>query len=98
MKIFTHQYDSSGFNCYVGSRTYCDSYVWTRQSWCVVHTIVSHRDLLAAHLKALYSGSLIGGKNFRPGKWVLEANFGPSDISGVTTRRQRWPLAALCPL
>src|SRR5712691_7638992 len=36
-RIATHEDDSGGLNRYVGSRTYCDSYICSRQCWCVIH-------------------------------------------------------------
>src|SRR5216684_1113959 len=33
-RVTTHEYDSGGFNRYVGARTYCDSYIGRRQRWC----------------------------------------------------------------
>jgi hypothetical protein len=53
-RIATHEDDSGGLNRYVGSRTYCDSYICSRQCWRVIHSVTYHRDLLAAGLKALH--------------------------------------------
>src|SRR6266481_1772952 len=62
-RVTTHEYDSGGFNRYVGARTYCDSYIGRRQRWCVVHAVTYHCDLLAAGLKALYRRSLVSGED-----------------------------------
>src|SRR5712692_599009 len=62
-RVTTHEYDSGGFNRYVGSSTDCHSHACGRQRGCVVHAVTYHCDLLTAGLKALHRRSLVSGEN-----------------------------------